>query len=220
MRNGLFLAAAILLTSGGAQDIAAREHKEAPTVSLKVSVFNDAGVAASVWSEARKQATSILRESGVSLDWLDCGSPSSTPDPSLGCSAVSFPSHLSVRVVSRVSPLREHVFGASFQNSMGEGNYAVVYFSAIAASRAPTSSFTGELLGAVIAHELGHLLLGVNSHSAFGLMSAVWQRPELQRIASGKLFFSGMEADRIHSRLFAASARVASKSAGFSGSGR
>jgi len=46
------------------------------------------------------------------------------------------------------------------------------------------------LLGHVMAHELGHLLLGSNSHSERDLMREMWWPDELRRAAIGKLFFT------------------------------
>ena len=59
----------------------------------------------------------------------------------------------------------------------------------------------------MIAHELGHLLLGTASHSSTGLMSAVWKDPELQQAVRGNLFFTSGEGERIRLR-FAAAARL------------
>lgn len=61
----------------------------------------------------------------------------------------------------------------------------------------------GELLGAVTAHELGHLLLGTNSHSGSGLMSAFWSGGKLRIAAQGWLTFTDAEAKRIHARMTA-----------------
>src|SRR6266436_7031400 len=187
--------------------ISAREHPQSSTVSLAISVFNDAGVEPSVWSQAQSRATEIMRRSEISLNWLDCGSRASRmPDPN--CSAISYPTHLSVRVVPKVSPVKEHIFGQTFQDAAGEGNYVLVYYPSIETFRAPTTVPTGELLGCVIAHELGHLLLGTASHSSTGLMSAVWQDPELQQAVRGKLFFTSGEGERIRFRFAAATARL------------
>jgi len=184
----------------------ATARAEAGSVSLTVSVFNDVGASQSVLSEAQVRATYIMRQAGVSLAWLDCGSPGSR-QPSAGCSAISFPQHLSVRLVSRASPAREDAFGQSFQNADGEGSYAIVYFHVLASSEAAGAVKTGELLGHVVAHELGHLLLGKDSHSATGLMSAVWRVAELHQASRGNLLFTSGQADRIHSRYLSASGR-------------
>jgi len=192
------------------QTISAREHAQSSPLSLTVltvSVFNDAGVEPSVWSQAQGRATEIMRRSGISLIWLDCGFPASRM-PDANCNSISYPAHLSVRVVAKVSPVKGHIFGQTFQDAAGEGSYVLVYYASIKAFRATTAVPTGELLGCIIAHELGHLLLGTASHSTTGLMSAVWQDPELQQAVRGNLFFTGGEGQRIRFRFAAATARL------------
>jgi len=206
MKNTLFCFS-VLLASLFAPRAIAGEHTERPAVSLTVSVFNDAGVSLSVLSQAQERALAIMRQSGVSLTWLDCGTPQRRI-PNSGCSAIVYPKHVSVRVVPRSSPVKAHIFGQSFQDPAGDGNYALVYFAGLASSKAVTTVSMGELLGCVIAHELGHLLLGNDSHSTAGLMSAVWQDSELRQAARGNLYFTSGQADRIHSRYFAATARL------------
>ena len=46
------------------------------------------------------------------------------------------------------------------------------------------------VLGNVIAHEIGHLLLGVNSHSALGIMQKRWQRNQARQAVTGNLLFT------------------------------
>jgi hypothetical protein len=41
-----------------------------------------------------------------------------------------------------------------------------------------------------MAHELGHLLLGSNAHSMFGIMRSHWSGEELQSLRMGKLLFT------------------------------
>lgn len=206
MKNTLF-ALSVLFAIFFPQGSVAHEHTEPAGVSLTVSVFNDADVSPSVLSQAQDRAIAIMRRSGVSLTWLDCGTPVSRV-PNTGCSAIAFPKHVSVRVVAKVSPIKTDIFGQSFQDATGEGNYAVVYFAGLASSNAGATVPRGELLGCVIAHELGHLLLGKDSHSATGLMSAVWQDSELRQAAQGNLFFTASQGDRMRSRYAAASARL------------
>jgi hypothetical protein len=185
----------------------AHEHAQSPALSLTVSVFNDAGVEPSVWAQAQGRATEIMRRSGISLTWLDSGFPASGM-PDSNCSAISYPTHLSVRVVRKVSPVKGDIFGQSFQDAAGEGNYVLVYYASIQAFRAATTVPAGELLGCVVAHELGHLLLGTASHSSTGLMSAVWQDPELRQAMRANLFFTGDEGERMRFRFAAATARL------------
>ncbi|MEZ5360760.1 MAG: hypothetical protein R2748_00055 [Bryobacterales bacterium] len=53
------------------------------------------------------------------------------------------------------------------------------------------------LLGHAIAHEVGHLLLGRNSHSVSGLMAAKWEGAALVMAGHGRLAFLSAEADEV-----------------------
>ena len=58
------------------------------------------------------------------------------------------------------------------------------------------------LFGFVIAHELGHLLLGPHAHTGLGLMRAVWTRTDVVNgVAQGQFRFSAEEGERIRRRL-------------------
>ena len=52
------------------------------------------------------------------------------------------------------------------------------------------------LLGHVLAHEIGHVLLG-SAHSRLGLMSANWDQRGYTKMACGELEFSDDEAQRL-----------------------
>jgi hypothetical protein len=179
---------------------------------LTVSIFNDAAVPPSVLADAETRASFVLRRAGLEVSWLDCGtSRSGPPDPD--CNTIAFPQHLSVRLVSTHGGLTQDTFGQSFQDAEGNGAYAVVYFGVLSASKPATSMRPGDLLGFVIAHELGHLLLGLNSHSATGLMSAVWQSGEIHQATRGNLFFTDAQQDRIRYRYSVAVVRLNSVTA-------
>jgi hypothetical protein len=46
------------------------------------------------------------------------------------------------------------------------------------------------VLGSVIAHEIGHLLLGLNSHSGSGIMQKRWQPSQVRQAVTGNLLFT------------------------------
>jgi hypothetical protein len=51
-----------------------------------------------------------------------------------------------------------------------------------------------QILGAAIAHEVGHLILGANAHSPGGVMSPHWGPAQYDRISIGELSFSMEQA--------------------------
>ena len=74
------------------------------------------------------------------------------------------------------------------------GGYIVeVYYQAVQALASAKEAELTTLLGCVIAHELGHLLLGPG-HAAKGVMRPAWDRRDLEAIRQGCLKFSSVEA--------------------------
>lgn len=195
----LAFAGLLFLTCAGAQ-------QKMPGTQLTLSVFNDAGLPEKVIHDARDRTEFILLRAGVSLTWIDCAMPTGLIGSS-DCSRISYPEHLSVRLVSGSPPASGDTFGQSFLNAEGEGSYAIVYMAAVRGSTATSFLREGDLLGDVIAHEVGHLLLGPNSHGKTGIMNGHWQPPELQLAAKGLLVFTQEEARRIRARYEPAMAR-------------
>lgn len=185
---------------------AAYAQPKQPTIRLTVSVFNDAEVPPSVLEAAQARAETVLDGAGIALTWLDCGTPGNWVQD-IGCRDIAFPSHLSVRLARNGRHRAQDVFGESFLDERGVGNYASVYVEPLAASKALDVVSEGDLLGYVVVHELGHLLLGLDSHSADGLMRGRWDFAALQQAARGTLIFSAREAEHMRSRYLSATAR-------------
>lgn len=185
----------------------AHPSPDVKSAALTVSIFNDARVPRSVLAEAEFRASFVLRRAGLDVSWMDCGVIESRTANS-DCTAIAFPQHLSLRLVSTHGGLTQDTFGQAYQDAAGEGAYVVVYFGVLSASKAATTVRPGDLLGLVIAHELGHLLLGLQSHSAMGLMSPVWQAQEIYQASQGNLFFTNAQQERIRTRYSAAVARL------------
>ena len=60
-----------------------------------------------------------------------------------------------------------------------------------------------EILAAAMAHEIGHLLLGSNSHSSTGIMRAKWNRDELELARLGRLLFTPEQSALIRAEVLA-----------------
>jgi hypothetical protein len=74
-----------------------------------------------------------------------------------------------------------------------------------------SSQGVDRILGSVMAHELGHLLLGLNSHSVSGLMRARWENDELRCLDMGTLVFLPEQGKRMRARIVdTSSARISS----------
>lgn len=60
-----------------------------------------------------------------------------------------------------------------------------------------------DILGCIIAHELGHILLGPNSHSVSELMRPYWDITELQEAAQHFLLFDAKQAAQLRAEIMA-----------------
>jgi hypothetical protein len=54
-----------------------------------------------------------------------------------------------------------------------------------------------DILGGIMAHEIGHLLLAETSHSETGVLRGLWGDRELRMIARGRLGFTREQAERM-----------------------
>ena len=52
-----------------------------------------------------------------------------------------------------------------------------------------------------MAHEIGHLLLGANSHSCTGIMQAFWSGEELSLAARADMLFTPEQSRQMKTRL-------------------
>ena len=156
--------------------------------TVTVALFNDAHVPPSILNNASETASYIFSKSGIQLRWMLCGRGDETPEERSACSQPSFPEHLDVHIVSGCPRLPTNVFAISYLSPEGIGSQADVFYTRIAAFRSPAELRV--LLGYAMAHELGHLLLGTDSHSPRGLMRADWRTKDLTGMAQGGLGFS------------------------------
>jgi hypothetical protein len=95
----------------------------------------------------------------------------------------------------------DSIFGVAFLGEDGTGKYCDVFFDRI--ERADQNFGTGvpAVIGTVIAHELGHLLLGSQAHSSQGIMRPVWDARSLGGSGMGSFLFTHKQAVLIKERL-------------------
>jgi hypothetical protein len=173
---------------------------------VTVTVFNDANVSSDVLARAERRATTILQAAQLRVTWLhtaDCASSSSRS--ALGrnpCLAADF----SIRVVRDSLTLPESIFGVSFLGQDGSGRYGDVFYATAHRLSESGRLNLGEVLGHVMAHELGHMLLGSNAHSSLGIMRPHWSVEELQSLRMGKLLFTREQSQLMKEKIHKATA--------------
>jgi hypothetical protein len=76
------------------------------------------------------------------------------------------------------------------------GHYASVFYGRIRGLAEAQRVRPGLILGYVIAHEIGHLLLKSTAHSRSGLMRYGWDAESLRQVERGSLYLLSEEAKR------------------------
>lgn len=209
MRNAITFAWAIALVAiptslarAASDDTPIPAHGPLRTADLKVRVYNAAVVPAADQAVALRAAATVLAAAGIGTSWLACGDVALDPTAT-ECETPLDPSELSVRLVrlpGTVSARGELQLGYSLvDTAAGAGTLATIYADRVAWLAGEAGADTPTVVGLAIAHEIGHLLLGTNAHSATGLMRAVWSRAELQRNDAADWLFGRPTAARMRS---------------------
>jgi len=128
------------------------------------------------------------------------GAPAPTRSE-LDCVSFAWPTRLAVRIAPRSASSAGEVFGVAFLSDEGTGCYSDVFYNRALDLHADWNVGLADILGNVVAHELGHLLLGSNSHSGAGIMRAHWQGEELHRLSRGNLWFTSEQSNQMRGKL-------------------
>jgi hypothetical protein len=173
---------------------------------LVVRVYDTTGMSASKLELARADVGQTLTAIGIEPIWRPCHAT--------GCVGRPKPHEVSVRIV-KSGPASE--FGSlgysSIDTEQQAGTLATIYADRVDSLAAEAGTDGGVLLGRVIAHEIGHLLLGAPEHGRQGLMRAVWRVEELRRERSIDWVFSGQEGALMRRHLVARAALAAAADA-------
>jgi len=198
----LFLAAASFCAPKSARRAEARSEQQ---ITVRIHDYAHANPTALLHAE--RVAGDILEQAGVAVVWLECPMDSSNSGAA-ACSSTMSPVDLVMNLLPHSMSDRLHkpggVLGFALEASGKDfGFNASIFYDVVKDCVAERYQDFDELLGAAIAHELGHLLLGTNSHSSTGLMSAFWSGKQLRIADQHGLVFSDAEAKRIQAALTA-----------------
>jgi hypothetical protein len=175
---------------------------------MRVAVCNVSQVPNTVVERAKVEAVYVFQVMDVEIRWMDCGVEISAPDlrpqPDF---IVRFQAGGHFR---KADPVSLDAMGRAFMDSNGYGYMVDAYYTAIR-DLAMLFPFVGDdqLMGYVMAHELGHLLIGAG-HRPNGIMRPTWNKAEIEALKRRHLKFTDLERTSI---LRALAARAASGAA-------
>ncbi len=155
---------------------------------ISVAVCNSGALTESALRRAEAEAQAAFRSAQIKIEWSDCLDL-----------AGRYP--LIVRLRTDKPPRRAaasslDAMGRAFLDQDGKGYIADAYIRSVR----EMSNFHGAdaslVLGFVIAHELGHLLLGPG-HARTGVMSSAWGGRELRALSQRWLRFNAEQRARM-----------------------
>jgi len=163
---------------------------------------------------AIQTAAAIVELAGITVEWYDCTEQGRRPV----CQDARRSGNFIARIMPTLTP------GAPLRRSSVEalgtqgdtdpplgfavvdpdtqtGKMATVFHDQVETVARRTGVARSELLGRALAHEVGHLLLGVLGHSRTGIMRAVWTDDELTRARPEDWVFAAGDIQRLQHSL-------------------
>jgi len=172
------------------------------TLALTVRVFIYAPVPSSEMSAAERVASKIFQKAGLEMTWLDCPMTGTPATLNPACSAFMTLAEIHLNIMPdfpKIPQVEESAMGFALTVPPPDrGQFASISYGQVRRQLLHASQLTlDQLLGRGMAHEIGHLLLGTNSHAPTGLMSAQWSEQKMKLAAFLQFDFSKDQAARI-----------------------
>lgn len=167
-----------------------------PSPMIRVRVNNYTQASALIVARSEREAGRILGEAGLQTVWLDCPVGRSIAVPQDPCQEPLAATDIVLRVLSE--PIQNRFQDTVFGFAVVPVLASVYYEYAVRRAKSDNAEFEIPIiLGCVIAHEVGHLLLGSNSHSGSGVMQRRWERKQIRQAMTGTLLFTLEQAKLI-----------------------
>ena len=136
-----------------------------PNAKLTVKVYNYAKVPGDTLVQGENTAAWIFRRAGIETRWIDCPTSAEDVPKFPECEQLTDPLARTVKLLPRSMSEKFDLPPAKFGFAL-RPNEAFVFFDRVLEVTKDTGFSRPRVLGHVMAHELGHLLLEGESHSA------------------------------------------------------
>src|SRR5579859_5933268 len=167
--------------------------KPEQNLTFTVRVYNYVQASPAILAGAEREAGRILSDAGVQTVWMDCLDVDAATDRQKFCRERLGPDEFVLRLLDKPSTnwFRDTVFGFANIPALA----SVYYHQAVILAQTDDAEFESPIvLGCAMAHEIGHLLLGSNSHSDTGIMRGQWGRKDVQQALMGRRLFTPEQA--------------------------
>jgi hypothetical protein len=173
MVMGLLLSMELMTEGRSAFGQARVEDESGQELTISVRVYNYTRFSKGLLGQAESDAAGIFRAVGVEVVWTNCNPAGDDLAEDSPCAQFLGPLQLRVRVLPDI-PAAPGTAERPLGVALGK-NMASVSLRRVREEAGRCQVMPQVVLGPVLAHEIGHLLLGSEGHSATGIMRAHWQ---------------------------------------------
>lgn len=170
----------------------ALKAEAAPVPQINLRVYDYQGLQAELLNQALHHVVEIFADAGVVIEPIVC----TQDEPPAVCNHPLDPLNLALHIVPKPVP-----GGDSDALGYAAGQCITVNYSGVKEVVDHSQAFLDKLLGCVVAHELGHVLLGPDSHSATGIMTASLTDKELSPLRAMFIGFLPFQKARLRAYL-------------------
>ncbi|MBZ5537059.1 MAG: hypothetical protein LAO31_13985 [Acidobacteriia bacterium] len=183
-------------------------HNKSEIVRPRILVYDQVGIKPGTLDGAKAVTGEIFRKAGVELEWMDC-SKSSTANKSVCGQPLTFNEIVLLiirRPKERSSGSGSSTGGHAVRTAPERGNGMISIFferteqiaeHGITFYHVKIDKAQSIVLGHLIAHEIGHVLLSNGDHSRSGIMKEWLLQREWMLAVSGHLQFTREQAEMI-----------------------
>jgi hypothetical protein len=164
-------------------------------LQITVHVYNISQVPAETLAAAETQVSTVFERAGIHVLWVSGPLTPAEVWESEDRSNPSVRSDIFLRIYnqSMVKPWRVNDSALGFVVPF-ENSDAIVFYDRVQRLCQVRQSEPAPILGAAMAHEIGHLMLGSEQHSPTGMMRENWLSSDLIAASQGLLRFRAGEA--------------------------
>jgi hypothetical protein len=190
-----FSKCAILLGALAAVSVPASAER----LSMTIRVLDQAHVPAGEIGKMEHYVEATLAAIDINVNWTDCAADIEA------CKTLRGRNEFWLRILAQsppdLNPGRELMGLTQRGEKPGEIPCINIFYPIV--ERLAEKTHTEQVLGAAVAHEIGHMYLGNNreAHSLNGIMSGVWLQREFQLINLVSLKFTREQGERIRAAL-------------------
>lgn len=164
---------------------------------MSVSVCNFVGLSKTGLARAEAEAAMVFDLAGVEIEWESCGEQPTGARLGINWFTIRLREYKPTVAHRRGSP---DAMGTVFLSEDGDGYRADCFYSQIQNLARQRQADASSLLGQVMAHELGHFLLGPR-HSRNSIMRAEWIIDKRAGMRQQWVRFTRTQGKRMRQRL-------------------